>query len=100
VIGWHPWTSVFVLRREGIASADTTELGSVCLRTGSDRHGHAEGAEGKQHSGKRKTHVRIEREVQVLPELGDRGATPVVEHVEVDPTFVLRDTQRETQQLI
>lgn len=41
------------------------------------------------------TYMRVEREVQVLSELGDRGATPVLEHMQVGLALILpTHTQR------
>lgn len=40
--------------------------------------------------------MRVEREVQVLSELGYRGATPVLEHMQVGLSFIL-PTHNHTQ---
>lgn len=44
------------------------------------------------------TYMRVEREVQVLSELGDRGATPVLEHMQVGLALILA-THRERKQV-
>lgn len=40
------------------------------------------------------TYVRVEREVQVLSQLGYRGATPVFKHMQIGLTFILQTQGR------
>lgn len=41
------------------------------------------------------THMRIKRVVYVLAEVGHRAAAPVLKHVQVGPSLVLQEKQRE-----